>query len=1187
MVFGTETNAAPPSLEVQIQYMPQTPEILEPADGANLSRPYSDISVRVPEGMSDTLRVNGAAVPGKLIGKKIHESARKLYIYEYIGVKLAPGANTIALETQAPGGEVSVKSITVTVPGPPVRILLSPSTADIGADGKTPVPFTVTLLDAFGKPSSEERVVTVVLAKGKVDGHDLDPSAPGHQVKAVDGRVIFSVRGGGETGREELKVLAGTGLETGAELFFVPKPRPWVVAGIADVTAGANKVSGETGNATETELFKDGVVHKERLAVFTKGTVGNGYLLTGSYDTGKEKTEPLFQEVDPARYYPMYSDASRIGYDAASGDKLFLKVEKDRSYALYGDYRTDLTQTDFARYDRAFTGAKADVDTGRATLRAFGAETTQVLVRDELAGNGTSGFYFLTQRPIVENSERVRVEVRDRYHPERILSTVDKAPFTDYAIDYGTGSILFKEPVASLDIGMNPVFIVVMYESNGTGNGFYTYGGRTAARPWKGFEIGATAVREDRDMATASLAGADATLRLGDRLLVKGEAAGTDTTEKGKGNAWKVEAEGSPTAKTKVSAYYREVGKDFVNLSAQTAEPGTIKYGAKADYRPTPSTGFVADGYVQENSVADTKLTSLTGSVAHKRDRATAETGYQFLQDEKGASGGGDTTAQMAYASLSDRLTDRLTGTVKHTQLLSATGVDQYQTETAAKLDYQLRDGITANVTEDFQWTGEKRQATLFGLESRITKSTVLTSRYEIENAASGERMQSMIGLNHQWSPRRDLKLDGRVEWIDYLKGVNDAAEGIALALAAEYLPRKDVKVTGRSEVRIGKEETTTLFSLGTGVKLTPDFGLLARVNLWNASRDQGSAATYDALAGVAYRPKGVRSIYLLDTVRFVLERNESVGSAVESKRLVTSNEISWRVHPRLTLTGKYAGKYSWENFEGDGYGTYTDLLIAGATYDLTDRWDVGGQARLMNQYGVGAHELSTVVRTGYRIVKNLYAGVGYNFARLNDRDLSGAGWQSHGPFVELKFKFDEATLHLPGWDDAPKPPLCTPPPTAVAPPPLPRPVPMTVPVAIVPPTATENIVLDSRRIDRPIDVVGSVETLTLLVNGVEVPLPGVDVSLRGHLPDGSLLFEGNASGEPVKFRVDLATTGSPPKARRSGPWPAPERPHPRSPGTGAPRTAVTWKGERCTGTGWRSRTRTTGCPRAVSGSSR
>ena len=31
--------------------------------------------------------------------------------------------------------------------------------------------------------------------------------------------------------------------------------------------------------------------------------------------------------------------------------------------------------------------------------------------------------------------------------------------------------------------------------------------------------------------------------------------------------------------------------------------------------------------------------------------------------------------------------------------------------------------------------------------------------------------------------------------------------------------------------------------------------------------------------------------------------------------------------------------------------------------------------------------------------------------ARLDDRDLSGAGYRSQGPFVELRFKFDEETL--------------------------------------------------------------------------------------------------------------------------------------------------------------------------------
>jgi len=91
MTFGTGPAAAPSSLEVRIQHMPQTPEILEPSEGAALSRPYSDIAVRVPEGAIDTLRVNGSAIPRKSIGKKIHESERKIYVYQYIGSSWRPG----------------------------------------------------------------------------------------------------------------------------------------------------------------------------------------------------------------------------------------------------------------------------------------------------------------------------------------------------------------------------------------------------------------------------------------------------------------------------------------------------------------------------------------------------------------------------------------------------------------------------------------------------------------------------------------------------------------------------------------------------------------------------------------------------------------------------------------------------------------------------------------------------------------------------------------------------------------------------------------------------------------------------------------------------------------------------------------------------------------------------------------
>lgn len=1096
-VFGGMPAEGAPSLEVRIQGMPSTPEILEPGDGAELSRGRVNIAVRVPEGAADVLRVNGVVVSRKSIGKTIHESARKIVIYEYIGVNLRPGPNTISLEIDAN----AVKTIAVNAPGPPARIVLSPEKVEVGSDGKRPVPVAIALVDSFGKPLLEAQIVTVELAKGKVAGEDLDPSRAGHQVRVERGKAVVSVAGKGETGEETLKVHAGTGLSAEAKVFFVPTPRPWVVAGIANVTAGANQLSGDTSGASD-DLFKDGFAHDERIALFAKGTIGNGYLLTGSYDSGKEKdTDPLFQETDPAKYYPMTGDAGKTGYDASSQDKLYLKLEKGRSYALYGDYRTDMVQTDFTRYDRAFTGAKTEMNGEWFSVKAFGAESDQFLAKDEIRGNGTSGFYFLRYRDIVEGSERVRIEVRDRYHPERVLKVVDKTAYTDYSIDYVGGTILFKEPVPSFDMSMNPVWIVALYESQGTiGEEFYTYGGRAAVRPFKGFEAGVTAVREDRNLETATLTGADASLALGKKLKAKAEIATTDTQE-GKGTAWQVEAEGSPTGKSRISAYYRNVDEDFRNLSSQTAQPGTVKYGVKGEYQAARETSLKGEGYVERNDLSGTKLSYLSAGVGRAWDNVSVETGYRFVKEDSEVPEEEDGDSHSVYAAASRKFTEKFTGTLRHTQIVAGEGFDEYETETAALLEYRLSETTKLLGGGNFEWTGEKRQALLLGMEHKITDSTQLTSRYEIENIESGSRMQSLIGLNHQWSPRKGLKLDGRAEWVETLSGTDNAAEGIALAAGVEYLPDNNVKTTGRVELKFGNTETTALLAAGVGWKVKPDLGLLARVRLWRADRDgEPDSSLYDALVGVAYRPLGVRSVYVLDTVRVLLEKDGSDALEGDSRRIVTSNDVSWRVHQRLTLSGKYAGKYAWDSFEGEDFGTYSDLVVAGATYDLTDRWDVGAHARMLTQYSADTREISAIVRAGYRVVQNLYASAGYNFAKLNDKDFGG--WQSHGPFVELKVKFDEATLHLPGWDKKPAPPVCPP-----------KPVP-TFPTALP--------------VDREIDVVGSVEVPALLVNGYRVPLPGCDAVLVGQLPDGSLQFEGSGFYEPVKFRVTSTDAGAP-----------------------------------------------------------
>jgi uncharacterized repeat protein (TIGR01451 family) len=1011
--FGTTTNAPPPPLEVQVQYMDPTPEILSPASGATLAKSWTNIAVRVPEGTRHVLKVNGEVIPQTRIGKKIHESARKLYVYEYIGVKLAPGANTIVLESFVPGEVGVAKEIAVTGPGSPVKIVLDPSQANVIADGKSTVPFTVTLLDEWNRPSREETVITVVAKKGTIVESDLDPSTAGHQVKVKDGRASFSLRSPLETGTDKIRVLVGNEMEAEGEVYFTPELRDWVVAGIGAVTVGGKSVSGDTDRIRDKDNFEEGLFHEEKLALFAKGKIFDKYLLTGAYDTDKTKGEGLFQRSAPERFYPIYGDASTIGYDAESRRKLYLKVERDRSSVMFGDYHTGLSENEFARYDRTFNGLKADINTEGFTFRGFAAETDQVLVKDEIPGNGTSGFYFLSRTPVIENSETIRIEVRDRFHPERVLSSVEKAPFTDYDIDYTGGTLLFKEPVPSLDGGFNPVRIVVLYEASGVGEDRYTYGGRAGLRLGEKLEFGATAIVEENGIQDDTLFGADATLALSERFRLKGEIAASDTLEKGTGSAWKMELASDVSRKLKVEAYYRDVEETFLNPSMTGSETGTTKYGAAAAYQPLEKTIVTAESFVQENRVNESKQFVSSVGVTQSLSRAKVEAGYRYLTEDRSDPGQGDRSSQVVHAGVSGNITKKLGGGLKREQVLTSDEVTDYPTKTTAELNYQISENLRAHLAQEIQEGEQKREATVLGLESKVTESTTLSSRYQIENTISGERAQAVLGLNNKWEPKKGITLNTKAERIQNVDGDDPGAEGTSLAVSAEYLRSEDVKATGRYEIRLGDQETTNLFSLGAAVKVADGLSLLPKLNLWLSDRDQGTDSLFDGFVGVAYRPKGKPSLYLLDSLRFRYERVRGAGTTNEKRSLTSSTEASYRLSPRWTLVGKYAGKYAWESLEGMDFTAYTDLVIAGVTYDLTERWDVGVQAKLMNQYDTEMHSVGAVVRTGYRIYKNLVAGVGYNLSRMDDRDLSGASYQSHGPFIEVKFKFDEETLKL------------------------------------------------------------------------------------------------------------------------------------------------------------------------------
>jgi len=1092
-------------------------------------------------------------------------------------------------EQRAPQTTLEPAPAREVVVGEPAKLAITPDRVEAPADGKTVVPFRVELLTRDGKRVAGERLVTVSLTKGILVGEDAAPQLPGFQVLVKDGAAIFQVRSSGVSGQDEI-VVSAQRLRGRVDLYFTSELRDWIVVGLGTLEVGGRAVS---GNIEPDHRPDRGIYHDERLAFFAKGKILGKYLLTAAYDSDKVRPDGVFQQIDPERYYPVYGDASDIGYEAQSNGRFYVKLEAGRSYAMVGDYRTDLSENEFSRYDRALNGAKIDLNGRVGSVTAFESKTAETSSRDEFRGNGTSGYYFLTARPVLENSERVRLEVRDRYHSERVISQVEKVRYADYTIDYNSGGILFKEPVPSLDRDLNPVFVVVTYQGANGGVERYLYGGRGVLKGPKGSLLGGTAVVEEAAGKNSTLFGVDGAVPLGDRVVVRGEGAQSDSLEHGRGTAWKIDLLASPVDEVELSAYYRKVEENFFNSSMTGNETGIEKYGGLANWRVAGS--LVKGESFVEKDVLGKSLFGNELSVRRRIGTFDAEGGVKRVEEElDGVKGHSD----LLFAGFHTQLTPQVDFTLRREQLLGASPLHEYQTKSQMKAEYRLTDNTRLFLTEEYQeGSPDVRQSTLVGMDTRLSDRVRLTTGYALQNAATGgsehanvdlnstlyrdgglsvtsrtgyqlenalsqERGQAIVGLNSRYEFRRGVYLSSTLERVQTMYG--GGGTGTAFTLAGEYLRENEYKASGRYEIKDGSGETASLYGAALSYKVSPEWTLLSKGTFWDREGSFGHDNLFDGYAGGAWRPLYGSPWQLLTLARFKLDDKESVPGGERTRSLILSAEPTYRIATRWSAQGKYAGKIGWQKAGGDEFSTYTDLLLAGAAYDLTTRWELSLYLKLVNQYDTGYHGLGAVGSAGFRIFPDVVILAGYNYSRIDDRDLTGEAFQSQGPFVGLKVKFDEQMLQL-GERRAEALPLPAPPPppapapvarVAPAAPPAPPPAPVPAPAPAAP-----ALYLASLAEDQPLQLSGSAELFTLLVNGDPTRLPATAVTLGREKLVGSVQVNGGRLTAPVVFRVTVDKPQEVARYRftiRDGAGEAVRTVE----GTGTPPPTIRWAGE-------------------------
>ena len=957
-----------------------------------------------------------------------------------------------------------------------MRAEFVPQKSVLTADGVTRPVIALRLTDRDGKPLhhgvvGDFQVPPPYAAAVEVDAQTarqlsgLERAKPVWRVEGDEGLAYIELEATTASGALSVTLPFRDGEVTRTQridLWLDPGNRPWTIVGLAEGTVGFNSVERQL-----QDLPKDSEtwLKSGRLALYAKGRILGKWLTTLAYDSAKTDAEARFGGViDPTAYYTIYADRSERRYDAASVRKLYLKLERPQFYALFGDYQTDMSDTQLLRYNRALNGVKAQYRSKQVGATVFAADTPFRHRREEIQGNGLSGPYGLAARDILPNSEVVTIEVRDRLRSNLVIETRTLTRHIDYDIDYLAGTLRFKSPVLSRSSALDPQIIVVDYEVDGIAQRVLNAGGRaTWNNAAKTLTVGASVVHDEDDRARTNAGGVDVRYTPNAATEIRAEFAasrataksGTATPVSGTTTAWLVEAE-HHGSKYDIFAYAREQQAGFGVGQTSNAENGTRKFGFDGRLRLTPALSLVGSAW-QEDYLRSTARRQAGKALVEYRTKALDfRAGLQFANDR--LSDGRDATSTIAQLGATKRLFDNR---------LELDAQTEFALGNSASIDFPARHRFGARfaVTRDVSLIGSYEIArgdsihadtARIGFDVKPWAGARLVATANRQNISEyGPRSFADFGLaqslpiGKRWTV--DFTLDGSktLRGVDAARMLNPAqpvasggllgsdgtlAEDFTAVTAGATYRGERWSWTGRAEVRRGDRSdrmgltTSALRQLGEGQALGGTFG-------WFRARDAAGPRTETTSLAISWarRPDDSRFAWLeklelrSDLVRGgLIGLPGPVGGApllvngdASSKRIVNSFSLNWS--PTHASEGRYLGRSEFAVFWGSRYVSdkvgaddisgWSNLIGLDARWDLSQSLDVGVSGSLRESAGAKAVAWAGGPAIGISPIKGSYIQIGYNIRGFRDSDYADTRYTRQGPFITLRLKFDQTSI--------------------------------------------------------------------------------------------------------------------------------------------------------------------------------
>jgi len=1025
--------------------------VLSPRPEEAVAGAALEIEARTNAAWTVSVEVGGQRVPDSKIGEKRIDRKNDLATYTFVGLGVVPGPNRIRVTAVGPDGRAG-KTVELTAygRGPARRLEILTDKAELSAGGRDSTAVRVRAYDEWNHPAADGSVALAVSAgrllradesaadrrqKGAgsteaarqaeaLNSAGADSQPPQGADASASEQIVPLVGGEGRAvlvadnapGAVEIQATTGA-VEARRKIRITPEVRPAILVGLAEVTVGAGgpELSGAASDASV----------RSRLAFFYRGQFLGSNLLTLAYDSNRpiNRTggrDRLFQFDPLDRAYPLFGDSSTRYEDAQSNSKLYARVDRGRSYFLFGDFETENRASGLASYTRRLTGAKLHLENSRGDyVSVTGARPDTAFARDVFPG-GALGFARLSHAEVLPGSETVVIEVRDRRNPEVIISREALIRSVDYNLDAATGEMFFLRPISSFDFSFNLVQVVVTYEYRAEGMSQAVY----TARAYKNFEglglkVGLSVVNQRQgDYGSFVLGGIDAEKSLprgghlraewatsrgrvvtGGNLLFGGAGGGDDRHD---GNAYRVELE-QPLSfrEARLRASFSRADEGFLNPFGQTVTPGSQRADASFEMRVTRAARARFSFTDERNRTSNVDNSRQTASLLWTQqfgERLRASFGFDFrhFKDELT---GRETDSNLVTVGAEYRATDKLQLSAKREQNLGEAD-PTYPNQTTLAATYQWNQYTKLFFTQrlasapitpigDVAGTGfaatGARNETAVGVETKLGRWANLNTRYQIENGVSGTDSFAVIGLSNRLPVSKELALD-----LGYERGFHLAGAGRsfnAAHLGFSWQPVEGFRTTGRYEMR-DRGGMGSVLTLGAAGRLFDNVTSLGRVQLSRTSLAGREGSAMSATGALAWRPLHRDTFGLLFSyTRRDLSQQHGEGRGRTRERSDTlSTDGYYQATPDVELYGRFALKFGDTSSQGlRRVSTLTYMTQGRAVYRLGRYVDVAGEGRWLAQPASRTARASFGAEAGLWVLPDLRLGGGYNWTDASE----------------------------------------------------------------------------------------------------------------------------------------------------------------------------------------------------------